>query len=312
MSRLLLIALMLLLSACSEPPKEPLRIAINPWPGFEYLYLAEQLKLFDAEGVQVQILQFSSPHDSSRAFALGQADGFCSTPSGVLLVNAQSERRPRIIHVTDYSSGADLIVAHASVDSLQQLQGKSVGIEPGTLNSYILARALSRVGLKIDQLSLVNLAQTDMFSALQAGEIDAAVTYPPFSVEMLKQPHFKEIFNTRAIPGEVLDVIAFDAQVLASRNAEVQAVLRALEAAHQYADAHPYEAHRIMAARESLSAEEFASIIRNDLQLLRSADQSFYLGANQLLLKALQSTQEVLLANDELLQPTDLAALIAP
>jgi NitT/TauT family transport system substrate-binding protein len=312
MSRGLLFSLLLLLSACSPPPSEPLRVAINPWPGFEYLYLAEQLKLFEAEGVQVKVLQFGSAHDSSRAYELGQVDGYCTTPGGVLLSRAQSPRQPQIVHVTDYSSGGDLIVAKAPIRSVAQLVGKRVGVEPGSLNSYILARALRSSGLSIEQVTLVNLGQDAMLEALQNGVIDAAVSYPPFSVPMLKQAHYQEIFTTRSIPGEVLDVIAFDASVLATRKPEIQAMLRALEAAHAYASAHPDEANRLMAARENLTLEEFANIQRNDLQVLRMADQPFYLGANGLLMQALQHTQEVLLTNDELQQPTDLAALLAP
>jgi NitT/TauT family transport system substrate-binding protein len=312
MPRSLLIALLVLLSACSPPPPEPLRVAINPWPGFEYLYLAEQLKLFEAEGVQVKILQFGSAHDSSRAYELGQVDGYCTTPGGVLLSRAQSPRQPQIVHITDYSSGGDLIVAKAPIQRLAQLVGKRVGVEPGSLNSYILARALRSNGLGIEQLTLVNLGQNAMLEALQNDVIDAAVSYPPFSVPMLKQPHYQEIFTTRSIPGEILDVIAFDATVLATRKPQVQAMLRALEAAHAYASAHPDEAYRLMAARENLDPQDFANILRNDLQVLRAADQPFYLGANGLLMQALQHTQEVLLANDELQQSTDLAALLAP
>jgi NitT/TauT family transport system substrate-binding protein len=312
MPRGLFFSLLLLLSACSPPPPEPLRVAINPWPGFEYLYLAEQLNLFAAEGVQVKILQFGSAHDSSRAYELGQVDGYCTTPGGALLSREKSARQPQIVHVTDYSSGGDLIVAKAPIQRLAQLVGKRVGVEPNSLNSYILARALRSAGLSVEQLTLVNLGQNAMLEALQNGVIDAAVSYPPFSVPMLKLPHYQEIFNTRVIPGEILDVIAFDASVLATRKPEVQAMLRALEAAHQYASAHPDEANRLMAARENLPTEEFANILRNDLQVLRAADQAFYLGADGLLMQALQSTQEVLLANDELQRSTDLAALIAP
>lgn len=312
MPRGLLFALLLLLSACSPPPPEPLRVAINPWPGFEYLYLAEQLNLFAAEGVQVKILQFSSAYDSRRAYDLGQVDGYCTTPGGALLSREQSARKPQIVHVTDYSNGADLIVAKAPIHSVAQLVGKRVGVEPGSLNSYILARALHRSGLTIEHLTLVNLGQNAMLDALQNGVIDAAVSYPPFSVPMLKLPHYQEIFNTRVIPGEILDVIAFDASVLATRKTEVQAMLRALEAAHEYASAHPDEANRLMAAREGLAVQEFAQIIRNDLQVLRMADQPFYLGANGLLMQALHATQEALLANDELQRPTDLTVLIAP
>jgi NitT/TauT family transport system substrate-binding protein len=312
MSRVLLFALILLLSACSPPPPEPLRIAISPWPGYEYLYLAEQLKLFEAEGVRVKILQLGSAQDSNRAFDLGQVDGYCTSPSGVLLSREKSGRHPQVVYVTDYSAGADVIVANAPIRTLQQLVDKRVGVEPNSINSYILARALRTAGIAAAQVRLVNLDQSAMFDALQTGVIDAAVSYPPFSVQMLKQPQYQEIFTTRAIPGEILDVIAFDAAVLDTRQAEVQAILRALEGAYEYAETYPLAANQLMATRENINPDEFARIIRNDVQVLRAADQGFYLGANGLLIEALRNTQEALLSNDELQQPTNLEALIAP
>jgi NitT/TauT family transport system substrate-binding protein len=311
MRRCLLLSLLLLLGACSEPPPEPLRIATNPWPGYEYLYLAEQLKLYAVEGVEVQIFQFSSLNDARRAYERGQVDGFGGTLVEVLMAKEQSERQPQIIHVPDYSNGGDLIVAQAAISEVKQLQGKTVAIEPGTLNTYILARALNREGLTLDQVKLVSLAQADMFTALQKGEIDAAVTYPPHSIEMLKQLPLKQVFSTREIPGEVIDIIALDAQVIATRKADIQAMLRGLEAAHTYAKAHPDEAFRIMAEREKISPEYFRATVENDLKLLRAADQAAYFGPQGLLLPALQNTQAVLLASGELSKTTDLAALIA-
>ncbi|MBP8184620.1 MAG: ABC transporter substrate-binding protein [Pseudomonas sp.] len=310
MSRYLLIGLVVLLSACSAPP-EPLRIATNPWPGYEYLYLAEQLKLFEAQGVAVQVFQFSSLSDSRRAYERGQVDGFGGTLVEVLVANEQSQRPPKIVHVSDYSNGGDLIVAQTDIAQTQQLQGKTVAIEPGTLNTYILARALNRAGLSLEQVKLVSLAQADMFTALQQKHIDAAVTYPPHSIEMLKQLPLKQLFSSREIPGEVLDVIALDAQLVATRKADVQAMLRALEAAHDYARAHPQEAHRIMAEREKISPEDFRVAVENDLKILHAADQAAYFGPQGLILPALQNTQAVLLANGELSKSTDLAALLA-
>lgn len=310
MSKYLLIGLVVLLSACSAPP-EPLRIAINPWPGYEYLYLAEQLNLFEAQGVEVQILQYSSLSDARRAYERGQVDGFGGTLVEVLVSNEQSPRTPKIVHVPDYSNGGDLIIAHASISEVKQLQGKTVAIEPNTLNTYILARALNRVGLTLDQVTLVSVAQADMFSALQAKQVDAAVSYPPHSIAMLKQPHLKPLFSTREIPGEVLDVIALDAQLVATRKADIQAMLRGLEAAKNYAKTHPEHAYRIMAERQNISPEEFRTVVENDLKILYEADQAAYFGPQGLLLSALQNTQSVLLASGSLSKSTDLAALIA-
>jgi NitT/TauT family transport system substrate-binding protein len=128
---------------------------------------------------------------------------------------------------------------------------------------------------------------------------------------MLKQLPLKQVFSSREIPGEVLDIIALDAQVIDSRKTEVQAMLRGLEAAHTYAKAHPDEAFRIMAEREKISPQDFRTAVENDLKILHAADQAAYFGPQGLLLPALQNTQTVLLASGELSRTTDLPALIA-
>ena len=46
----LLAALLSALSACGESPPPPLRIATNPWSGYEFLHLAEERGYFAEEG----------------------------------------------------------------------------------------------------------------------------------------------------------------------------------------------------------------------------------------------------------------------
>lgn len=311
MARYLLLAALLLLAACSEP-NPPLRIAINPWPGYEFLYLAEQQQLFKAEGVDVKILQFDSLNDARRAYERGQADGFGGTLVEVLVAREQSQRHPQVVHVSDYSNGGDMLIARPGIDNVRQLVGLRVGVEPGTLNTLILSRALDQQRLDLSQVTLISVPQGQMLEALQQGRVDAVVSYPPFSLEMLKQPQFRQIFSTREIPGEIIDIVAVDADVLAKRKADVQAMLRALEAAHLFTQKHPEQAYAIMAARERISPEDFRAAVENDLKLLRAADQAAYFGAEQRLLRSLQHIQRVLLSSQELAQPTDLKALVAP
>lgn len=48
------------LAGCNPPP-EPLWIRLNPWPGYAYLYLAEELGYVREEGVGVRLVQFARP-----------------------------------------------------------------------------------------------------------------------------------------------------------------------------------------------------------------------------------------------------------
>ena len=302
----------LLLTACDDHPQEPLRMGINPWPGYEYLYLAERLKLFEQEGVQVRVVQFSSLNDARRAYERGQIDGFGGTLVELLMSRQNSPRQAQVVYVPDYSNGGDLIVAHHRFNTLEELKGQRIAVEPGTLNTYVLTRALENHGLKITDVQLVALPQPDMQRALERRDIEAAVTYPPFSVEMLKHPELHSLFDTREIPGEVLDVLVVDQQVIDSRRDEVRAMLRAFDSAFRYTHEHPDEAYAIMAEREGLSPEEFRSAIENDLKTLGLADQTRFFAEPTELLPALRNSQEVLLRSGELSKEQPLEQLISP
>lgn len=312
MRQLIAMFLGLLLAACDSEPRAPLRIGINPWPGYEFLYLAERQKLFKEQGVQVQVVQFSSLNDTRRAFERGQIEGFGATLVELLMSRQNSPRQAQVVYVPDYSNGGDLIIASRNIASVAALQGQKVAVEPGTLNTYVLSRALEKHNLRIDQVQLVALPQPEMLHALQTGQVQAVVTYPPFSVEMLKSDSLHALFNTREIPGEVLDILALDKQVIAERGDDVRAMLRAFEAAVAYAQANPEQAYAIMAEREGLPPEDFRSAVENDLKILRPADQAQFFGSPPQLLPALRNTQQVLLRGGELQKELALEDLINP
>ena len=69
----------LALSACSEAPSDPLRVGINPWPGYGPLFLAADKGFFAEEGIDVELVELTSLADVRRAFERGQIDGMTSS-----------------------------------------------------------------------------------------------------------------------------------------------------------------------------------------------------------------------------------------
>ncbi|MFN8644057.1 MAG: hypothetical protein U0802_21280, partial [Candidatus Binatia bacterium] len=58
------LATALIAAGCVGDPPEPLRVGINAWPGYEYLYLADVQGFYAREGVEVQLLEFGSLSDT--------------------------------------------------------------------------------------------------------------------------------------------------------------------------------------------------------------------------------------------------------
>ena len=211
--RTLLPLLLILLASCGqEDLRAKLRIGLNPWPGYLDLAVADSEGIFARHGLDVQIVEYSSLHDMSRAFQMGQIDFMPCTLVEVLEVN-QGKRRAEVIWVADASEGADVVLAHA-ISSAAELRGKRIAYEPNSLGIYVLARMLDRAGLTMTDVEPIGMDQTQMVEAMEAKRIDAAVTYPPSSLSIRELDGVRAVFTTAEIPGEVIDVFSVDSAIL--------------------------------------------------------------------------------------------------
>ena len=281
---LVMAALAVLLAAaiagqgCAKNPGDPLRIGINMWPGFEPIYLAQEKGFFREAGVEVRLVEFGSLSESRRAYEGGKLDGMAGTIIEVLMARDVAARDLRIFRIVDFSSGADRIVAGSGIRSMADLRGKRVGLELASLGIYILARALETEGMTLADVKPVSRSQRAMCDALLAGELDAVVTYPPESARVLRDARFREVFSSRQIPGEVVDVLSLDGAILRHRPGQVAAFNKALDRAMDYLKQHPDEACRIMGEREDVPGPEFERLLGEGITLVPPGEQAAYLG----------------------------------
>lgn len=286
--------LALLSLGCGEPAKRELRIAINAWPGYEVIYLAQEKGFFRDKGVSVRLVEFGSLSDARRAYETGKVDGLATTVVEVLMARDATPRDLKIIRVFDASSGADVIVARSNISSMAELRGKRVGVELASLGIYVLTRALEMEGMTLADVQVVSQDQKTMREELIAGELDAVVTYPPESITLLGDPKFRMVFSTLKIPGEVVDVLAVDGHVIHKRPADVKAFLTGLDLAFDYLQKHPDDACRIMAEREGVSASTFQILLVDGMTIAGPRDQSAYFRAGGTLRNVIKKVGESL------------------
>jgi NitT/TauT family transport system substrate-binding protein len=255
---------------------EPLRVGINPWPGYEFAMLAQSLGYFEDEGVDVRMVELSSLGDCRRAFERGQIDGMFGTMVEVMVTERAGAGPLAIVLAADYSAGADRIVARAGIGSVAALRGRTIAAEPGTLTEFILSRALHESGLDLADVRVRWMPAIEMVDAFEAGTIDAAVCYPPISVLMLAGGG-ESVFDTTSLPGVVLDVLAFSPSVASAREAEIAAFCRAFFRAQEYASRHP-EAYASMALRQGITPDAFVSAITDGIEVLGGDAQRDFIG----------------------------------
>src|SRR5207245_10994922 len=135
-----------------------------------------------------------------------------------------TRRPPRAFMVVDFSHGSGMMLARGSIAAVSELAGKRVAAEPESVGMFMLVRALARQGMPFSAVAVVATDQTDMAKNLDSGLVDAVVTYPPVSFEIMQIPGTRIVFSSADIPGEVVDVVALAGDVLERRREAAAAI----------------------------------------------------------------------------------------
>lgn len=248
-----------LLAGCQVGPTR-LEVPVSGWPAFEYFYLAEKSGLDRPEGLAIHSVQLPDPQAVMNAFARGQFEVAQLSAAEVIdLCNRVPSRCPVVVLVLDESRGGDQVAVRPGIASLADLRGRRVGLTLSTLGPYVLSRALEREGLSLDDVQVRNMPLEGMGDALARGTVDAVAFFPPYSELAYRDGVVRKLFDSRAIPGEIFDVLVVSPEFYATQGAVLARLLRTWQAAHELAKAEPAMARALMAQREGLTADEFRS-----------------------------------------------------
>ena len=236
----------------------PVMVAITSWPGYEYLYLAEQKDLASRYRIDLRLEQFSSLQDQRRAFSTGAVDVIATTVPEAIAICQESPRRcPLLVLVLDESTGADRVVAVRRIQRPDQLLGRRIGMEASVLGQYMLLSSFGERPVSLEQMTLVYDGPQALVSGLQAGNLDAIVTYAPHDLPLRGDPRFHELFSSAALPGQVVDVLAVDPQFARRHPDAIRALVRTWWAAQAEVRRNPGPSLALMAGRQRMTAGQF-------------------------------------------------------
>ncbi|HCJ11709.1 MAG: hypothetical protein A2Y14_01285 [Verrucomicrobia bacterium GWF2_51_19] len=267
---------LLILTGCTAKNK-PIRIAINAWPGYEQLFLAQEKGFFEEAGLSIQFIEFGSLGDVQRAFEWGQVNGMACTLIDVIIADYQTNRDPKIVLVTGYPKEAtDVLFASDYIKNVEDLKGRHIAVEFRSLGMYLLLRALESHNMSINDVILFPADPTSFPSLFDKGYVDAAVCYPPHSIQLKdRHPELKPLYSSKEITGEIIDVLALESKLIKENPDIVEKILKVWDRAVKYEREHPDEAVSIMASRENLTLEEFLTI-RQKINVLSLSEQERY------------------------------------
>ncbi|MCJ0763074.1 ABC transporter substrate-binding protein [Variovorax terrae] len=191
--------------------KSKIAIAVGGKAAFYYLPLtiSEQLGYFKAEGLDVEISDFSGGARALQAVVGGSAD-VCS---GAFEHTINLQSKNQFFQAFVLQGRAPQIAlgistkAMPNYKTLADLKGKKIGVSaPGSSTNMVANLVLSRAGLKASDVSYIGVGTAaGALAALRSGQIDAMSNTDPVMTMLEQKGDVKIVSDTRTLKG-TLDV----------------------------------------------------------------------------------------------------------
>lgn len=212
------------LFGCGPQAEPTLRIGSNVWPGYEFLYAARDQGML--AGASVKLVELLSATDVLQALAADALEGGALTLDEVMTARAGGIDL-RVVAVLDVSAGADALLVRPDIERLSDLRGRRIALEQTAVGALLLDAALREAGLQPTDVQLLYRTIDQHLASYTGGEADAVVTFDPQRSQLLAAGA-RSLFDSRAIPGRIVDVLAMRPRALEHSPRAV----RALVAAH--------------------------------------------------------------------------------
>lgn len=236
----------------------PLKVGYSAWPGWFPLKVAAQEGLFKKNGVDVEMVWFDDYTASIDALTAGKLDGNGETTNDAISSEAGGAKRI-IVVTTDNSSGNDQIIAKKSITTVKQLAGKSVAVEFGLVDHFLLLLALQKAGVPQSAVKIKRLPTDQCAAAFASGKVDACAVWAPFTTTAMKTGLGHLLESSKDFPGAIPDHFVFAPAVVKNRPADVQGFVNTWFDTLAYIKANPASSLDIMAKRAGVSKSDYIS-----------------------------------------------------
>lgn len=183
-------------------------------------------KWADKYGITIDVVQLDDYRDSVNQYTAGKYDACTMTNTDALAVPTASGVDSTALIVGDFSFGSDGLVLKDKQE-LAQIKGQTVHLAKHSVGHYFLVRALTSVGLTERDIKVVDSSNASAAAAFRAGEATAIVTRNPTLSKLTALPESHLVFDSSHLPGEIMDIMLVNTEVLTASPALAKALVGA-------------------------------------------------------------------------------------
>lgn len=198
-------------------------------PGYYVWKVAEAQGFFEEEfaggKISVEVEHISGGPAVLEAMAGGEVQFGVAAVDPLINAVSGGADLTTILSIGSAKKGCAIVVRNeANVNSLEELKGHTIAVLFGTSRYNTFLLALKKAGLSPDDVEIMNLSNADTLTAIQSGQVDAAVLTAGISSDIEAVTH----------------VLAYDD--------EIRDTYHIIIADNKFAKEHPYTTARIVRA----------------------------------------------------------------
>jgi len=273
---LVVVALGLLASGCAgkdkgvvaEQTKEkPKEIHIAYQNSSVVIMLAKAKGFFEEEfakdGVEIKYDMYLSGPPMIEAFAGGRAD-FAHTGDMPPVSARSSGVDVKVIGRAGYTptGNALLVRSDATFKDVSELKGKKIGVQVGSSAHQFLIMLLKKYALTINDVSVVNLPASDHQVALESKNVDAVVTWEPWSAVLENAKVGKVMEDSSTGVKRYIGVLLTRNEFAQKYPEYTERLLKVNDKAALYIKDHPDEALELVAKESKLPVSAISRMVK--------------------------------------------------
>ncbi len=232
----ILFCLVLLALATPSFAAAPLKIGLLQIEDSVAFYVAEQQKMYEREGVEVELIPFLSALERDSALAAGAIDGAIDDPVGAILFD-QGQGRLKITALCLGETPAEGVFAilaapQSGISNLADLKNVEIAVSNSTIIEYVTDRMLLQQGFQPDEIKKIEVVKMPIrMQMLLAGAVKAATLPEPLASIAVGKGARLLISDRESKDSLSQTVIVFRSEALAERRQEIGRFFKAYGAA---------------------------------------------------------------------------------
>jgi NitT/TauT family transport system substrate-binding protein len=164
--------------------KQTLTIAAVPTELNALIYIAEKMKFFTDNDLDVILKNYDSGASAAAGMLNGETDIALAAEFPIVRHVLDKEDILNFGTITKYENTYIIWWAGRGINTIMDLKDKRIGVTLTTISEFYLGRMLELNGINIQQVTLVDTKAADAENALINGEVDAVVTWEPWASQI--------------------------------------------------------------------------------------------------------------------------------